>query len=197
MSDRYLAEHVKHFNKPSTAKDMRRIIEKHIKPAFGSLKTEAVTRDDVTRLHRSMAATPRRANHTLAVLSKMFNLAEAWGLPPENSNPCRLVKRYPETGRERFLSEDELARLGATLDEAERESSCLPGVLVVIRLLALTGCRLGEVLRLTLGACRYSGQPLDAAGCQGQGPSTPLRHPSLCPVGIDLALEELTLGNPG
>ena len=43
-----------------------------------------------------MKATPRQANHVVAVLSKMFNLAELWKLRPLNSNPCQHLKRYPE-----------------------------------------------------------------------------------------------------
>jgi hypothetical protein len=65
-----------------------------------------------------MEATPRTANMVLAILSKAFNLAELWGVRPEASNPCRRVPRYPEKPRERFLSDAELARLGAAFDEA-------------------------------------------------------------------------------
>ena len=59
-----------------------------------------------------------------------------------------MVKRYPENRRERFFSEAELARLGAVLDEAERQQTALPGVTNAVRLLALTGCRLGEIVGL-------------------------------------------------
>ena len=107
-----------------------------------------MTRDDVINLHRSMRATPRQANHVLAVLSKMFHLAELWRIRPDGTNPCRHVKRYAEVQRERFLSEAELARLGAALAEAENSARELPGVVAAIRLLALTGCRLGEILGL-------------------------------------------------
>jgi integrase len=48
----------------------------------------------------------------------------------------------------RFLSEDELVRLGAWLDEREREGRLLPGIANAIRLLALTGCRLNEICKL-------------------------------------------------
>ena len=57
----------------------------------------------------------------LAVCSKAFNLAEVWGMRPDGSNPCRRIERYPERKRERFLSDDELARLGETLRLAETE----------------------------------------------------------------------------
>ncbi|MEE8538325.1 MAG: tyrosine-type recombinase/integrase [Woeseiaceae bacterium] len=146
--DRFLAEHVEVHTKPTTAREYRRLIEVRIKPEIGRLAVEAVTRQDVIKLHRKMGGTPRQANLTLAVLSKLFNLAELWGVRPENTNPCRLVKRYREAKRERFLSEPELARLGAVLNEAEREQRALPGVINTLRLLALTGCRVGEVLGL-------------------------------------------------
>lgn len=58
------------------------------------------------------------------------------------------VKRFPEANRERFFSDEELRRIGQTLDEADRIISELPGCTTAIRLLALTGMRMGEVLGL-------------------------------------------------
>ncbi len=148
LCERYLADHVEPHNKPLTAREFRRLIEKFIKPQLGALKAEGVTRQDVVRLHRLMAETPRQANQTLAVLSKMFSLAELWGVRMENSNPCRMVKRYAETKRERFLSEPELARMGEALRQAEASGSEATNTCNAIRLLALSGCRVGEVVSL-------------------------------------------------
>jgi integrase len=78
----------------------------------------------------------------------MFNLAEAWGLCPDGSNPCRHVKKYPEEKRERFLTPEELARLGEVLRDVEAEGSEAPSAIAAIRLLLLTGCRLSEILTL-------------------------------------------------
>ena len=97
-------------------------------------------------LHQDMQATPYQANRTLAVLSKMFNLAELWGMRPDGSNPCRHVKRYKERKRERFLSDTEYARLGSALRDAEVSET--PSSVAAIRLLMLTGCRLSEILTL-------------------------------------------------
>ena len=79
-------------------------------------------------------------------IMKMFSLAEAWGMAPEGANPCRGVRKYRERRRERFLSPDEYRRLGAMLAEAEGRAS--PHALAALRLLMLTGCRLGEILTL-------------------------------------------------
>ena len=92
--------------------------------------------------------TPRLANHVVAVLSKMFSLAEDWGVRSKGSNPCAAVKRYPEIKRERFLSEAELARFGSVLAKAEIEQTELMDAIDALRLLSLTGCRLNEILSL-------------------------------------------------
>ena len=78
----------------------------------------------------------------------MMNLAEAWGLRTEGTNPCRHVKKYPENKRERYLTKDELQRLGATLADAERDNTETPFTLAALGLLILTGARLTEILTL-------------------------------------------------
>jgi integrase len=95
-----------------------------------------------------MRRTPGAANRTLALLSKIFNLAEKWGLRSDGSNPCRHVEKNPERKIERYLTAGEFARLGEALVEAERTRTEMPSVIAAIRLLAFTGCRLSEILTL-------------------------------------------------
>ncbi len=148
LGARLLAEHVAVRCKPSTAAEYRRAVELFINPVLGTMKVADVKRADIAALHHSDRHRPYQANRTLGVLSKMFALAEMWGLRSENTNPCRGVPKYREEKRERFLSSDEFQRLGATLAQCEREGSESAHVVGAIRLLALTGCRLGEVLNL-------------------------------------------------
>ena len=79
---------------------------------------------------------------------KMLSLAEAWEMRPSGSNPCRSVRRYKEEKRERFLTPDEVRRLGRVLNDAEAEGGASVYAVAAIRLLMLTGCRLNEVLSL-------------------------------------------------
>ncbi len=95
-----------------------------------------------------MAETPYVANRTLALLSKFFNWCERHGFRPDGTNPVRHIERYREEKRERFLSSDELARLGEALAAAERGGSVSIFVIAAIRLLVLTGARRSEVLTL-------------------------------------------------
>lgn len=171
LLDRYLEEHVDQRNRATTAAEVHRLVEKQIRPRIGSLKVASVTRQDTGKMHRAMKDTPRQANFVLSICSKAFNLAEVWGMRGEGTNPSTKIDRYPEQVRERFLSDEEMSRLGDTLRLAETEGlpwRSAPGrpiskherkpsnqrslypraVTAAIRLLLYTGCRLGEILRL-------------------------------------------------
>ena len=88
LLDRYVGEYVEKRNRLSTQQEVKRLIERHIRPELGRHKVAAVTRQDMVKLHRALAETPRQANFVLAVCSKVFSLAEAWAMRPEGSNPC-------------------------------------------------------------------------------------------------------------
>jgi integrase len=144
LATRFLAEHAEAKRKPRTAREYRRLFEKVILPVLGRKHVAEVTRQDIARLHHAKRETPTEANRTLALLSVLFTFAERQGERPDGSNPCRHVERFPQQRRERFLSPDELARLGDTL-AAYRGSPYHPAT---IKLLVFTGARLSEVLGL-------------------------------------------------
>jgi integrase len=120
------------------------LVDLFVRPALGPKKIADVTRADIARLHHAHRETPYQANRILAVLSKMFSLAEAWGLRRDGSNPCRHIERNPERGRERMLSAPELARLGDAL--AAYDGS--PYITAAVKLLLFSGARLSEILGL-------------------------------------------------
>jgi integrase len=88
---------------------------------------------------------PGAARLSMILLSAVFSFAKARGL--RDDNPCSGVKRYKPGKSERFLSAAEQVRLGEVLAEAEI-AGVNPTHIAVIRTLALTGARLGEILRL-------------------------------------------------
>jgi len=148
LIDRYVAEHLEVRNRPTTIKGFQRLLDVHIRPEIGKRPIADVNSADVAKLQHKLRTTPRQANQVLAVLSKMFSLAERWHLRPLNSNPCRGLERFKEKSRDRFLRDAELAKLGETLAAMEKAGEIVPGIALAIRLLALTGCRLGEILGL-------------------------------------------------
>jgi integrase len=148
LGSRFLQEHVAQHCKPRTADEYRRTMQIYISPVLGRHRIADLTRADVAQFHHRFRDCPYQANRSLAVLSRMMNLAEAWGLRLDGSNPCRHVKKYREEKRERYLTKEELRRLGATLAEAERNKTEGPFALAAIGLLTLTGARLSEILTL-------------------------------------------------
>jgi integrase len=148
FADRFLKEHAELKKKPLSVREDRRLLDKLIKPKLGSQKLVDITRADITRFHLQHRDTPTQANRALALLSKLMNLAEKWGLRRDGSNPCRHVEKFPEKRRERFLSDAEWKRLGDVLTRAERENDEPIPAIAAIRLLAFTGCRVSEILTL-------------------------------------------------
>ncbi len=148
LAERFDKEHIAIRVKASTGKEYRRNLQRFILPALGQLTVTGVTRADVAKFHHDLRHIPYQANRCLEVVSKMFVLAEMWGLRPDGSNPRKHIRKYPEEKRERFLSAAELRRIGEVLREMESERVELPSAILAARMLILTGCRLNEIMSL-------------------------------------------------
>ena len=148
LCDRFLEEYVEQHCKPTTARDYHSIIRRFIRPRLGPLPIAEVTRADVVAFHHALRDTPYQANRAASMLSKLFNLAEDWGLRQAGSNPARRIKKFREEEKKRYLSDDEQMRLGEVLAEALEEGTESVYAVSAILLLIFTGCRLSEILTL-------------------------------------------------
>lgn len=186
LADLYLEEGCE-TKKASTVLNDKSRIARHIKPLLGTKRVAAVTSADIERAMRDVAngktATDEKtgkhgraivtggrgaAGQVVALLSSMFAFAVARKMRPDN--PAFGVKKYRTGKGERFLSSEELERLGAAIREAEtdgipwepdpekktkhapkeenRRTTIAPEVAAALRLLILTGARLREILHL-------------------------------------------------
>jgi integrase len=169
LIDAFVGGHVRAKCKPGTSYGYE-IALKRLRGAHGNLKADALTRANVASLHQSLADTPFAANRFLAAVSKMFSWAVHRGLLfDDHINPACRIERYREHRRERFLTSEELSRLGDALREGEiiglpyevdeskptskhapkadkRRVKLDPYAVAAIRLLILTGARLREIL---------------------------------------------------
>jgi integrase len=148
LAERFMSDHSTVRNKAKSNKENRRLLDKHILPSLGKMKVESIRREDVEKLHHAMRDTPYQANRVIALISKMFNLAEKWNMRPEGSNPTRHIEKYKERARERYLSELEIDRLGKSLIKCESDGTISSHFAAAIRLLILTGCRASEIRTL-------------------------------------------------
>ena len=176
LCDKYLKEHVEPNNKPRTAKEVRRIVERRIRPKLGRVAISDLTRARVKEWHQKMRATPFEANRALAYFSKMMSLAvKEWELCSEN--PCQGISKFAEPARVRHLTEEELGRLGKALADAEYTQIEPAAVITAIKLLALTGCRLGEVVGLTWEQVDLNSGILALADAKAGARAVPLGEP--------------------
>ena len=124
----------------SQAEDLRRI-ENTILPALAGKDAKTITRAELDLLHKSMKDRPYEANRTLALLHTIFAPAALDGLI--RFNPAAGIQRFPESKRERYLTDDEAARVADAIDFHHTDYS---ETVSAIRLLMLTGSRRNEVL---------------------------------------------------
>jgi len=179
LCDRYLEEHARARKKPRSVKEDGRLIEQFVLKALGPRKIAEVERADIYRLRNRLRATPYQANRVLALLSKMFNLAERWGLRKDGTNPVRHVERFAERHRERFLSEEELARLGGALHDLGRSDRVSAAAVAAIRLLIFTGCRVSEILTLRWEHVDLERRSLRLADSKSGPKVVPLNAPAM------------------
>ena len=148
LAERYQREYVEMHCKPATASHYRLMLRKHIVPALGERLVADVEHKDILAFHNKLHRMPTVANRAADILVKMFNLADAWGWRPSGTNPCRGVSRFKVEKHERFLTREELYRLGQALRAASAERLASTHAAAAIRLLVLTGCRRNEILGL-------------------------------------------------
>lgn len=132
--------------KPRSSVEFARLLKMNILPAVGRKPIAALVIRDVAALHSSLAETPYLANRVLELLSAVLQWSEARGYRPRQSNPCRDVGKFPEKSRERFLTVEEVGRLGAALTNAAGQANA--HAVAAIRFLMLTGWREQEALTL-------------------------------------------------
>ena len=162
LCDSYVAEGCT-TKKPSTLATDRARIERHIKPLLGSRKVSSVAREDLDRFIAAVAAgktaavekTKSRgkavvrggtgtATKCASLLSTIFEFAISRKM--RTDNPARGVRRFKERKVERFLSSAELERLGDALTALGHGMN--PASIAIVRLLALSGARRGEIVNL-------------------------------------------------
>jgi integrase len=169
VAEDFLALHVVTKRKARTGEEYARILTAYVLPAIGSKRIVDVRRADLARMHGRLSASPYQANRALAVASAIWNWAARRDEVALADNPARAIERYPERGRERYLTSEELARLGDVLRDGEtiglpysvdetkptakhapkvgnRRAKLDPFAVAAIRLLILTGARLREIL---------------------------------------------------
>lgn len=129
-------------------------------------KTAIVEKSEKKRGKAVVEGGAGTAGRTAGLLGAILAFAVDEGVISDN--PSHGVKRPAINRRDRRLTAEEYGRLGAAL-EARRDSETWQG-LTGVRLLALTGCRLGEIVKLRWDEVDLEGKALRLADTK-TGPS--------------------------
>lgn len=134
--------------KPNTLRTHDYYRGRHLDHAFFGMFIDEIEKTHVLTWFNkvSVNAGPGAGNRCFEILRSMFNHAERWGMRPEGSNPCTYIRPNKRRKCERFLSNQEIARLGEVL---HRKLRTHPLHSTIVQLLLLTGCRLSEIKDLT------------------------------------------------
>ncbi len=142
LCDMYLERYAKP-HKRSWKDDERRTL-KYLIPAWGNLKAENLVHNDIARFHRKLGATkPYEANRIVELISKMFTLAQKWGIvSTTHINPAKGIEPFKEQKRDRWVKPHELIPLFKAISQE-------PNIYVkaALFLYLLTGSRKNEILQ--------------------------------------------------
>lgn len=181
--------------KPLTiASDLGRI-DRHIVPLLGTRRVRDLTPVDVARFIRDVMAgktavveksgklrgkavvTGGRgaAARSTGLLGGILSFAVSEGVIP--GNPAVGVKRPASTARTARLSPADYRALGVAL-EAAAQDAVNPKAIAAVRLLALTGCRRGEVLGLRWSEVDEAGRAFRLADSKEGASVRPIGRPA-------------------
>jgi integrase len=166
--------------KASTLATDRGRIERHIIPLLGKRRVKDLSRKDIQQFHNDVAAgktaavvkTKKRgkavveggagtAARTLGLLGGILTFAiQHEGIISEN--PARGAERRADNRRTVHLSSEQYRELGKALAALKAENET-PQVLDAVWLLALTGCRRGEIEALRWSEVDEAGRALRLA----------------------------------
>ena len=163
LAERY-CDAMRPHKKPNTLSCEATMLKRHILPLLGKAKAASLQRPAVQKFMSDVAdgktmmdaktgvrgraivkGGQGSANRSSALLSSMMSYAIDIGL--RKDNPVLGIKKFKLKKHDRYLSGEELDRLGKAMKSVEEEGASAFAI-AAIRFLLLTGCRKNEALTL-------------------------------------------------
>jgi integrase len=122
----------------------KKLLEKNVLPAWGKWKVTDIKRRHIVILLDDIGKrAPVGRNRVHGALSRIFNFAAERGVIDDS--PCTRIKKIPETGRDRVLTNAEIKSLWAALDLGNRTIDIYKPTKLALKMILLTGQRPAEV----------------------------------------------------
>lgn len=139
LAEQWFVRHASLHKRPTSQREDRRVLDRHILPRLGAKKVTEVSRGDVEALMAALAETPIQANRIHALLTTLMRYAVEHDYRP--NNPCAGVRRYPEHPRVVHVTRAQLDKLYAALEAHPNRQAAN-----AVKLAVWSGARKGEVL---------------------------------------------------
>ncbi len=121
------------------------VLNNHLLPAFGSRRLGEITKLELVSFHtakRQEGYAAGTVDRMVILFRFMMNLAIKWELITKDQNPAAQFEFFNEpNARERYLTQEEVQRLMAELDQSTNLD-----LRNIITALLITGCRKREIL---------------------------------------------------
>ncbi|GAB6909707.1 site-specific integrase [Desulfosarcina cetonica] len=122
----------------------KKLLESNVIPAWGKWKVADIKRRHIVILLDKIAErAPIGRNRVHGALSRIFNFAAERGVIDDS--PCTRIKKLPEKGRDRVLTDDEIKALWDALDLGNKDIDLYKPTKLALKLILLTGQRPAEV----------------------------------------------------
>jgi integrase len=195
----------------------------YVLPSLGKLPVAKVTPRDVTELHRSLRETKVTANRVVQLIRAFYYWMERRGIF-SGDNPARRIERFAEKPRERYLTVEEMGRLGQAIRTAEtvglepapehrkvptstrtRNAGMFSGApqpanptaVAALRLLMLTGWREKEALTLRWDAVNFERGTVTLEDTKSGRSNRPIPAPAMALIAEQPRLEGSLYVFPG
>lgn len=125
-----------------------RLLQKDVLPFWGNRKVADIKRRDIVQLlDRIKERAPVTANRVHGALTRLFNFAAERGVIEDS--PCTRIRKAPEKGRSRVLTDNEIRLLWDALALDNMAMDIYRASKLALKMILLTGQRPGEVCGMT------------------------------------------------
>jgi hypothetical protein len=93
LTTRYLEEYAIIHKKPSSIRADKIFLENYLIPSFGKIPIDSLTSQHIVDFHYKNREKAITSNRCIALLSKMLNLAEKWGIRNDAGSLCKHIDK--------------------------------------------------------------------------------------------------------
>lgn len=135
----------KELSQIKSGQETKRLLLRDIIPVWGNRKVKDIKRRDIVLLLDEIEnRAPITRNRVHGALSRLFNFAAERGIIDDS--PCTRIRKVPEKGRSRVLTDEEICKFWHALDLDNKTVDAYRLTKLALKMILLTGQRPGEVI---------------------------------------------------